>query len=438
MNMISTMSLAGTISLAVYYLAKLVFRDKYSEHGKMILLKISIFFYLCPFQFIKYFFPEDAIIEILPDFYRIHIEDAFYFGQTDYFTLHNISGEYVSYPVWKIVAAFIWLGIVVAFVSYEVVQYFRMRRLVVACSTEMELEKRISPTGQELIREKEKYKVSLLSSSVVDSPFTIGVIKPVIFIPEVEMEADETEMICQHEMTHIKNHDILTKFLCLIIILLHWFNPFSYLVLHEFNILSEYCCDESIMSMRSKEERKKYARLLIHFATEHNPSSKTFWTKSFFESSEKILERRVGVILEMKKKKSWVILLMAVMAVVFSAATVYAYEAEMAVQVTDDFVTATDGVVTFTSEEEFMPDFSVSDDILVMNDGSINYLSEENLVEPRVLCIHAYKDAYYYAHKPNSNGGCEVRKYSAQRCSKCGSVVVGDLISSTTYVKCPH
>ncbi|MDO4296851.1 MAG: M56 family metallopeptidase [Lachnospiraceae bacterium] len=423
------MSLAGTISLTFYYFAKLMFRETYSAYWKMALLKISIFFYLCPVQFIKYLLPKDVKV-YLPDFFRIHNGNMFYFGQTGYITVHNPFGEYAAYPTWKIIVVLVWIGIVVCFVSHEVIQYFRLKSLIVEFSGKIEPKGRTS-------REKNSH-IEILSSSVFDFPFTIGVIKKIIFIPDVELEDDEFEMIYQHEMTHIRNHDVLTKFLCLMIILLHWFNPLSYLVLHEFNILSEYCCDESIMSMRSKEDRKKYARLLIHFSTERESSSGTVWTKCFLENKNN-LERRVGVILDMKRKKSWAIAVMAAASVILGAATVYAYKTEEVIQITDDFVVASDEVLTVYPEEaEFVPVFTVTDTITVTNDGSIYPTYDENLLEPYVLCIHAYEDTVTYAHKTNSSGGCEVRKYHSQRCEKCGKVVVGDWISTTTYAKCPH
>ena len=428
MGIISTMSLAGTISLTFYYFAKLMFRETYSAYWKMALLKISIFFYLCPVQFIKYLLPKDVKV-YLPDFFRIHNGNMFYFGQTGYITVHNPFGEYAAYPTWKIIVVLVWIGIVVCFVGHEVIQYFRLKSLIVEFSGKIEPKGRTS-------REKNSH-IEILSSSVFDFPFTIGVIKKIIFIPDVELEDDEFEMIYQHEMTHIRNHDVLTKFLCLMIILLHWFNPLSYLVLHEFNILSEYCCDESIMSMRSKEDRKKYARLLIHFSTERESSSGTVWTKCFLENKNN-LERRVGVILDMKRKKSWAIAVMAAASVILGAATVYAYETENVMQVTDDYVVEADGFASYITEDDFVPDFTVADYIFIEDDGNIHYVSEENHAEPYVLCIHAYKDGYYYTHKPDSSGGCEYRKYSAQICEKCGKVIVGDLIYRQIYVKCPH
>lgn len=440
MGIIGTMSLAGTIALVFYYPVKLLFREKYSAYWKMALLKISMFFYLCPFKLLKYLFPGD-VAEYLPDFYGIYTDESFYFGQAGYVTVLNLFGEYVSYPVWKIVLIIVWLGVVILFVAYELTQYFRMKHLTVKCSERVEIgNNSISIEKWEKCLGRKGQGVQILRSCVVKSPFTMGVIRPLIFVPEKELEDDEREMIYLHEITHIKNHDILIKFLCLLIILLHWFNPCSYLVLHEFNILSEYCCDESVMKMRSLEDRKKYAILLVRFATEHKSSSKTFWVKGY-SGSKKRLKKRVGAILEMKKKKSWVIALAMVMSVVLGSTTVYAYKAGTVVipNQSAELLDSREYSVAVNDELNLALDFSISDKVLVDEEGNIFYNTSESNAEIYALCIHSYQTGLLWIeHERNSSGGCVQYKYDCKRCMKCGKIVVGDLISTTTYVTCPH
>lgn len=439
MSIINTMSLAGTISLAFYYFVKLLFREKYSAYGKMVLLKISMFFYLCPIQLMKYLLPEDAVT-YFPEFYGIPVEEMLHLGETGYITIQNLSGQYVACPVWKIVLVIVWISLVLLFILYELIQYFRMKYLTIRCSEKVELAGRFS-SAEEVKRypDKKRHSVQVLSSCVVDSPFTMGVIKPRIFIPEAELEDKEMEMIYEHEMTHIKNHDILVKFLCLIIILLHWFNPFSYLVLFEFNVLSEYCCDESIMRTRSLEDRKIYALMLVRFAAERTASSKTFWTKCF-SGSKKRLKERIGAVLEMKKRKSWVIVVAAILSMILSATTVYAYKAETTVAANSGagYSDESDYSWRLDGSADGILDFSISDNIFVDSNGNVYYITNVNESEPYVLCIHSYASGIWTEHQRKDSGGCVVNEYSSKRCMKCGHIVVGDLISTTTYVKCPH
>lgn len=437
MSIINTMSLAGTISLAFYYFVKLLFREKYSAYGKMVLLKISMFFYLCPIQLMKYLLPEDAVT-YFPEFYGIPVEEMLHLGETGYITIQNLSGQYVACPVWKIVLVIVWISLVLLFILYELIQYFRMKYLTIRCSEKVELAGRFS-SAEEVKRypDKKRHSVQVLSSCVVDSPFTMGVIKPRIFIPETELEDKEMEMIYEHEMTHIKNHDILVKFLCLIIILLHWFNPFSYLVLFEFNVLSEYCCDESIMRTRSLEDRKIYALMLVRFATERTASSKTFWTKCF-SGSKKRLKERIGAVLEMKKRKSWVIVVAAILSMILSATTVYAYKTETTLIADYGAGYLDDGEYSWNLDEDLIWEFSISDNVFIDNSGNIFYSTDTQDAEPYVICIHSYVDGVWKEHLRNSSGGCVINKYASKRCMKCGQIVVGDLVSSEYFVKCTH
>ena len=56
----------------------------------------------------------------------------------------------------------------------------------------------------------------------------------------------------------------------------------------------------------------------------------------------------------------------------------------------------------------------------------------------RKTCTHTYKSVTYGRHDKNSKGGCTVKQYQCQRCTKCGNKKNVTLQSSTNYVKCPH
>lgn len=59
-------------------------------------------------------------------------------------------------------------------------------------------------------------------------------------------------------------------------------------------------------------------------------------------------------------------------------------------------------------------------------------------VEPHWGCDHSYVSGKDVRHDLKSDGSCEVTVYKAERCSKCGTVKIGDLISITYYPSCPH
>lgn len=68
--------------------------------------------------------------------------------------------------------------------------------------------------------------------------------------------------------------------------------------------------------------------------------------------------------------------------------------------------------------------------------GNIYPIAEDEMIEPH--CDHTFVSGTGYDHTKTSDGGCIMNEFKAQRCSKCGYVKRGEMISTTTFVKCPH
>lgn len=54
MDLLYAMTVAGSIPVIVYYIFGIVMKGRSDEKWRMILLKLSMFFFLCPFQIMKY------------------------------------------------------------------------------------------------------------------------------------------------------------------------------------------------------------------------------------------------------------------------------------------------------------------------------------------------------------------------------------------------
>ena len=53
-------------------------------------------------------------------------------------------------------------------------------------------------------------------------------------------------------------------------------------------------------------------------------------------------------------------------------------------------------------------------------------------------CEHNYIDGTLSRHTKKSDGSCITKFYDSQRCTNCGQLIVGELINTETYTKCPH
>ncbi len=103
-----------------------------------------------------------------------------------------------------------------------------------------------------------KRSIRIFSSDNFLSPFTAGIIRPKIFIPEPFLEnrnIDTLNSIIAHEMAHIKRFDHLWIRLQNIIQILYFFNPVVWYANRQINIARECVCDSGVMSKKviSKE-----------------------------------------------------------------------------------------------------------------------------------------------------------------------------------------
>ena len=73
----------------------------------------------------------------------------------------------------------------------------------------------------------------------------------------------DTELIIQHEKTHIRGLDNLWRMIAFLIVTVHWFNPFSWLFLRAFLADLELSCDERVLVKLGADRSKEYASVLL-------------------------------------------------------------------------------------------------------------------------------------------------------------------------------
>ena len=152
---------------------------------------------------------------------------------------------YARLTPWHAAAA-VWAVGVVALAVYSVVGYIRLkRRVALACKT---------PDG-------------CYSGACVAVPFTLGVVRPRIYMPD-HVQGAARQAVLLHEQTHIRRQDTLTKPLFYAVACLHWFNPLAWLAFRELSHDMEAACDEAAVRGRSLPERSAYCASLLQFATQ--------------------------------------------------------------------------------------------------------------------------------------------------------------------------
>ncbi|BAL00454.1 hypothetical protein OBV_32550 [Oscillibacter valericigenes Sjm18-20] len=109
--------------------------------------------------------------------------------------------------------------------------------------------------------------VRLIISSHVTSPALVGLLRPVILLPEAcsSLSAVEVKYILAHELTHLKSHDILVKTLIRFLCCFLWWNPFVYLLQYDLDSILEYKCDLSVTKGMQAADKYTYLQAILTY-----------------------------------------------------------------------------------------------------------------------------------------------------------------------------
>lgn len=168
-------------------------------------------------------------------------------------------------------------------------------------------------------------KIKLFRCPWITSPFTSGILYPVITLPDIEFSRKEWEMLLRHELTHLKSRDVFYKQLMVLVRIVHWFNPLIWLFTRELFETGEMACDEKVIGDAKKEEKHFYAELLLMLLERAAESHENVMLAGFSDS-ESSLKRRLRNFMKKKngsKKKK--ILLAILSAAIMAACPIVSY-----------------------------------------------------------------------------------------------------------------
>ncbi|MDY5415073.1 M56 family metallopeptidase [Anaerotignum sp.] len=280
-----SMSTSASIVFILWMFSYFVYGKKCTAKWNYTMLKIGLFFAVCP---VCIFFP----------FEMSYVEKINHQTQTiiSRYPILDTMTELNSFS-WLLV---LWLigGISVLF--YKVRIYYKIRYQILDRSYEindlMMIDAFLSCQEQVGI----KTKIELRVNPFIQTPLVIGVIRPIILLPENYFRVEDLRFIFLHEMFHIKNKDLWFRYISMISLILHWYNPFIYLLNKNLLTYSEFACDESVVSSMSKSERAKYGSVILNMAAfvpaVCNESFVTF-------SSKRNLKKRLEYLIQVKKMK---------------------------------------------------------------------------------------------------------------------------------------
>lgn len=425
------MSLSGSFVILLYKLTYPIARRYFSHSWRKKILCLSLFFYLVPLSLLKEFVLSQLNIDLPFQYENVRIDLKYTINvQNDQFFLGP--GVVAAYIVLLCMAMIAVVVIIKQLKKYGAVYRTYFSRAFHEAPPP-QLESMLRQTKEELLI---KRPVKLICSKLCDAPMTIGVFKPAIVFPssdKLNLKSDDNKFILKHELLHIKNGDLLLKFLTLFALAVHWYNPICHLLYYELCAVSEINCDHGVLKGANDAQRQQYSHLILNLAAAGGGRKERF-AVGLVKNDAATFERRI---LEMKETgkstKPVLSCIMMLLICVMGTITAFAYEAPPK-HVSDEInwerectFSVSDGL---DDVEQLASDYFFTD-----QEGHVMCLQ---IIPPKVLCKHYYVEGTTTYHAINSNGGCTVTVKSANRCKSCGDLLEGGVISEHKYTVCPH
>ena len=454
MNYLGAMTLSGTCFFLMTKLGRKIRKNNSSTRMYYLGLKVAIVFYLLPLFWLRGFYEE--VYRECREGLQItrHVETEQVFGEYRY--VYEAGKLYLNQALTiEVIIIGIWVCAAMGVLIWQISKYLKAKRRLLSFSVG-ETNTQDRTYVEQCCRTWGIRRRVILKPGVSDSikNFTIGILKPVVFYDVEELETDK-KLLLAHELVHIRRMDMVWKILGVAVLCLHWMNPFAWWCVKELERACEEACDEEVQQELTVQEAMRYAQLIV----EHSQRNETMQYGISLSKKGKEVKERVEMIMDrMERKKKynkWIGMVSLCGMILFNSLTVFAYP-----QVDEARLGESNGeqedlemlMQNLEGESWFVPDgcedafvieeVEVKYDIQFVDvEGNIYEVKENNIhsdVATCATCSHTYASGELQKHVANTEGGCTIYTYEAQRCTKCGNVVLGDVIYQLSYLTCPH
>ena len=204
--------------------------------------------------------------------------------------------ERTALPTWTLLF-WLWAAGTVCAVGWNLWAYFRYRRAL----------------SRTLRRAREQDALclnalhprpgpALYRSDAVTTPLLLGLLRPVIVLPDRAYTPEMLDGILRHELTHYRRGDLAVKWFAAAVFCVHWFNPLVYLFRRELERACELSCDARLLRDMDTEEKQRYGELLLALAA-NRPFPHRVVAMSFATEKRDLKERLIQIMTF--KKKGW-------------------------------------------------------------------------------------------------------------------------------------
>ncbi|MBN1779875.1 peptidoglycan DD-metalloendopeptidase family protein [bacterium] len=214
-------------------------------------------------------------------------------GRTEHFAqFSDQDSPQTDLKIWPFILTAVWTaGVTILMILYlrRLYEYRQILRMSKLCTHSACL-KLIESWRRELgIRRQ----VLLMTGPVQKPPFTMGLVRPVIYIPRVLLKASNPatlESIIAHEMTHVKHWDDGWIQIQNIIQIIYFFNPIVWLAGKELGQIREQLCDAVVLS-RQRLDREAYGNGLLDIIQFNSAADSIYGVPAFAGEKRRLAER---------------------------------------------------------------------------------------------------------------------------------------------------
>lgn len=443
-NLLFCMCAMGSIVYICYALLCLIFRYRFKPGQRLFMLLVSAAFYLLPFpllhNFLKNCICNSKTVQYL--FPSVAKPKALVFTQMK--TFYTDKAGHLHFPVYSrlvLILSGIWLLFLVVLFAWQLIKFSKIKRQLLRNSTEL---------SSDFL--KCRKKISVRVSPLCSSPFLIGFLRPIIFLP-VNTNPEQLSHILKHETCHFQYFHNFIKMTGFLAFAVHWYCPLTFCFYKSLEKTLELLCDKHVLKNSTEEERNHYVNLLLNLPLPSSDEKICLPGYSSFQSLRfHITKERILMIKHLKTPKSVFSILLTTCSLLAGAIPIMAYQQPVldnsGLYEASDFCSAKSVEIFVPDGAEFpeeydylnLPEepvfFDKGNDYFIADDGEIYYFS--SAPKTYAACKHTYKTGYSYKHLPHADKSCRYQKIQTKRCTKCGYIASKTLISNNFYSKCPH
>lgn len=189
-----------------------------------------------------------------------------------------------SIPWWDVLAV-IWVLGALGSLGYRLTGYFRFGRY-------------IRRTGEPMELDGVPKRLRVCKTSAAVSPMVMGMIRPVLILPETALTESRLPYVLRHELVHYRRGDIVWRWLAVLATSIHWFNPVVYVAAAQMQEACEISCDWCVVRSMEQAKRDDYMRVILELLAEAMTQKQILTTQ--MASEKKQLQRRFTMIRNQK------------------------------------------------------------------------------------------------------------------------------------------